>query len=327
MRTRMMSHRHRLLIAVVAALILAMGAVMPAAATDTVSMAIGFIPNIQFAPLYVGMEKGFFAEEDLELEVEYGFGVDVFSLLSLGRIDVGLSDSDQLIVSGTKGLGLKAVFQYYQAYPVSIVALADEIDEPADLRGKTIGVPETYGTSYIGLQVFLSEFGLSGRVTEERIGYTQVPSLLNDRVDAAVTFRNNEPIQLRLRGHDIVEWEVQEFSDLVGASIISSDRIIERRGDVMERFVRAMRKSVAYTVENQAEAVELSLPYLGDTEESQMEFLRRSLEATSELFEPDSGERYGSFDRQRYRASIRALRDIGLIEQTYGTSRILHDIE
>jgi NitT/TauT family transport system substrate-binding protein len=317
----------RALIAVFAALMLATVAIMPAAATDTVNMAIGFIPNIQFAPLYVGMEKGFFAEEDLELEVEYGFGVDVFSLLSLGRIDVGLSDSDQLIVSGTKDLGLKAIFQYYQQYPVSVVALADDIDEPADLRGKTIGVPETYGTSYIGMQAFLNEYGLSGRVTEERIGYTQVPSLLNNRVDAAVTFSNNEPIQLRLRGHDIVEWEVREFSELVGASIISSGRIIERRRDVMERFVRAMRKSVAYTVENQEEAVELSLPYLGDTDESQMEFLRRSLAATSELFEPDSGERYGSFDRERYRASIRALRNIGLIEQSYSPSRILHEIE
>jgi NitT/TauT family transport system substrate-binding protein len=286
-------------------------------------MAIGFIPNIQFAPLYVGMEKGFFAEENLELEVDYGFGVDVFSLLSLGRIDVGLSDSDQLIASGTEGLGLKAVFQYYQDYPVSIVALADEVSEPADLEGKTIGVPETYGTSYIGLQAFLAEYGLKDKVTEQRIGYTQISSLLNDRVDAAVTFYNNEPVQLRLRGHDIVEWEVREFSDIVGASIISSDKIIRERRDVMERFVRAMRKSVAYTVENQQEAVQLSLPYLGDVEESQVEFIRQSLAATAELFRTGGDRPYGSFDVDRYRASIRALERLGLIEEAYGADSIL----
>ncbi len=312
---------------VLAALLLS-GAAATAVAQDTVTMAIGFIPNIQFAPLYVGMEKGFFADEDIELEVEYGFGVDVFSLLSLGRIDVGLSDSDQLIVSGTKDLGLKAIFQYYQAYPVSVVALADDIDEPADLAGASIGVPETYGTSYIGMQAFLEEYGLTADVNVERIGYTQVPALLNERVAAVVTFSNNEPIQLRLRGHEIVEWEVRDFSDLVGASIISSDRILQRRGDVLRRFVRAMRRSVAYTVNNQEEAVELSLPYLGDVPESQMEFQRRSLAATAELFVPDEeGAQYGSFDRERYRASIAALVNIGLIEEEYDPSEILQPIE
>ncbi|MFP4374273.1 MAG: ABC transporter substrate-binding protein [Spirochaetaceae bacterium] len=309
------------------AVVVAGAAALPAAAQDTVSMAIGYIPNIQFAPLYVGMEKGFFAEEDLELEIEYGFGVDVFSLLSLGRIDVGLSDSDQLIIGGTQNLGLKAIFQYYQDYPVSIVALADEIDSPEDLRGKTIGVPETYGTSYIGMQAFLGEYDLADAVTEQRIGYTQISSLVNGRVDAAVTFSNNEPIQLRLQGHDIVEWEVREFSEIVGASIISSDRIINERGDVIERFVRAMRKSMAYTVENQEEAVELSLPYLKDVEDTQVDFIRRSLAATSELFEPADAERaYGSFDASRYRASIRILERIGLIDETYPASRILAEI-
>lgn len=328
--TRPRAHRRapRKIIAVLvlAALVLS-GAAATAAAQDTVTMAIGFIPNIQFAPLYVGMEKGFFAEEDIELEVEYGFGVDVFSLLSLGRIDVGLSDSDQLIVSGTKDLGLKAIFQYYQAYPVSIVALADGIEEPADLAGMSIGVPETYGTSHIGMQTFLEEYGLTETVNVERIGYTQVPALLNERVDAAVMFSNNEPIQLRLRGHEIVEWEVRDFSDLVGASIISSDRILERRGDVLRRFVRAMRRAVAYTVENQEEAVELSLPYLDDVSESQMEFQRRSLAATAELFVPeDEGAQYGSFDRERYRASIATLVDIGLIEEEYDPAEILQPI-
>ena len=177
------------------------------------------------------------------------------------------------------------------------------------------------------MQAFLSEYSLADDVTEQRIGYTQISSLVNGRVDAAVTFSNNEPIELRLQGHDIVEWEVREFSDIVGASIISSDRIISERGDVMERFVRAMQKSVAYTVENQEEALELSLPYLGDVEDSRIEFIRRSLAATSELFEPgDADQAYGSFDASRYRASIRILERLDLIEETYPASRILAEI-
>jgi len=311
---------------VLAVILLSAGTLVPAAAQDTVTMAIGYIPNIQFAPLYVGMEKGFFAEEEIDLEIEYGFGVDVFSLLSLGRIDVGLSDSDQLIVSGTQDLSLKAIFQYYQSYPVSIVALREDYQEPGDLAGGSIGVPETYGTSYIGLQAFLEEYGLSGRVEEQRIGYTQVPSLINDRVDAVVTFVNNEPIQMRMRDHDIVEWEVREFSDLVGASIITADAILEERGNVLRRFVRALERSVAYTVNNQEEAVQLSLGYLDEADDARTEFLGRSLAATAELFRPGGDRDFGSFDPDRYRASIEALEGLGLIDESYPPERILEDV-
>lgn len=317
----------RRFIAALVGLCLALGGATSALAQDQVKMAIGYIPNIQFAPLYVGMEKGFFVEEDISLEIEYGFGVDIFSLLSLGRIDVGLSDSDQLIVSGTKDLNLKAIFQYYQHYPVSVVAMADEIEEPSELAGRTIGVPETYGTSYIGMQAFLNHYGLEGDVEVQRIGYTQISTLINDRAAAVVTFSNNEPIQLRRQGHDIVEWHVRDFSDLVGSSIISSRDIIEERREVLVRFTRALRRSVEYTVENQEEAVRLSLSYLGDVQDSRLPFLQESLAATAELFRPGSETgRYGGFDVERYRQSIRALRDLGLIDETYPARQILAEL-
>jgi NitT/TauT family transport system substrate-binding protein len=116
------------------------------AGAEQLKLAIGYIPHVQFAPLYVGIEKGFYRAEGIDLSIEYGFGIDVFSLLSVGRIDIGLSDSDQLILAGAKGLGLKAVYQYYQRYPVSIVALRGKVAVPEALRGKVVGTPELYGS-------------------------------------------------------------------------------------------------------------------------------------------------------------------------------------
>ena len=68
----------------------------------------------------------------------YGFGIDIFSLLSQRKIDIGLSDSDALIISGQKNMGLKAIFQYYQKYPVTIVAKKNTIRRPSDFTGKII---------------------------------------------------------------------------------------------------------------------------------------------------------------------------------------------
>ncbi len=295
----------------------------PAQQLQKVRLAIGFIPHIQFAPLYVGMEKGFYAEEGIDLKIQYGFGIDIFSLLSVGRIDVGLSDSDQLIISGEKGLGLKAVLQYYQGYPVSIVAQRAEVDSIQDLVGKSIGTPEMYGTSYIGLLLFLDHFGLSDNVDVQRIGYTQVSSLLGGQVDAAVCFSNNEPIQMDLMGVDLVQWNVRDFSNMVGASFISSETVLQRKAELLQRFARATRKALAYTVEHQDEALELSIGYLSGFDEEQRPFVSRALAATSELYVSSGG--YGHLDETKYQQSIDRLEALGLIEESYPASRIIYE--
>jgi NitT/TauT family transport system substrate-binding protein len=286
-----------------------------------ITLAIGYIPHVQFTPLYVGMEKGFYAREGIDLEINYGFGMDIFALLQAGRIDLGLSDSDQLILSGAKNLGLKAVFQYYQEYPVSIVAKADGISEPKDLEGRTIGTPELYGTSFIGLQLFLRHYGLAEKVKVVKIGYTQEASLLGDKVDAVVCFSNNEPLRLRLRGVAIKEWEVREFTDVVGASFISSSGIIGTRGELLEAFARATRRAMAYTVENQEESLSIAFGRIGNLKQEDKPFFRQVLAATCRLFPNPKG--YGYLDPEKYRDSIRTLAGIGLIPEEYPAERIV----
>ena len=238
-----------------------------AADLDTVRLAIGFIPHIQFAPLYVGMEKGFYEQEGIDLTVQYGFGMDVFSLILAGKIDVGLSDSDQLIIAGSKGMNLKAVFQYYQRYPVTIVARRSRVATPEAFAGKTIGTAELFGTSYIGLLLFLDHYKIRDKVTIQRIGYTQISSLLSDRVDGVVCFYNNEPLSPDLNAVETVQWNVKDISDVVGASFISSETIIGNRAGAIRRFVSATRKAIEYTVANQAEALVLSRKFIGPIKE------------------------------------------------------------
>lgn len=307
----------------IASLLLAAVGVAPLTA-EPLHLAIGYIPHVQFAPLYVGIEKGFYKAEGIELTIEYGFGIDVFSLLQAGRIDLGLSDSDQLILAGSKGLGLRAVYQYYNRYPVSIVAKRSTVSTPDGFRGKTIGTPELYGTSYIGLLLFLRHFGLDKAVTVERIGYTQMTSLDRGLVAGVVCFSNNEPIQLRQAGYDIVEWKVRELSDMVGASFISSDKVIATKADLLARFVRATLKAMEYTVAHQDEAFQLSRPYLGSLDPAKDASMRAVLAATCELFPSPIG--FGALDPDAYTHSILTLHDLGLIEGVYPAQRILAEL-
>lgn len=303
-------------------LCLMLAVLFPLAGIDQVKLAIGYIPHIQFSPLYVGIDKGFYKETGIELSIEYGFGLDIFSLLATERIDLGLSDSDQLIIAGTKNLDLKAVFQYYQDYPVSIVAKEDIIKIPSDFEGKKIGSPSLSGTSYIGLKLFLDRYGLTDSVTIEQIGYTQIPSLLSDKIEGVVCFYNNEPVQIRLMDTKIRSWNVKDFSNMVGASFISSDSIIKNRKDVLARFIEATKKAIAYTTRNQDEAVEISLKYIGNVQKDKIPFIKEVLRVTCGLFE--SSEEYGYLDKGRYEESIEVLRKLKLIDRTIPAETILY---
>lgn len=324
--TRNTGFRSRLGRAVLAlVMVCAAAGALPAQSVRRLTLAIGYIPHIQFAPLYVGIEKGFYREAGIELKIEYGFGVDIFSLLSMGRVDIGLSDSDQLILAGEKGLGLKAIFQYYRTYPVTIVTNRPEIRTPADFAGRAIGTPELYGTSYIGLRLFLKEHGLDRSVEVERIGYTQVPSLLSGKVDGAVCFFNNEPVVFAAQGIDVRSWDVRDFSRMVGASFITSDRILDSKEELLERFTEATARAMEYTVRNPAEAVEISKRAIGNVDAAQAALLPEILGRTIRLFE--GSERYGSLDAAAYRTSIRELQELGLISKVFPEENILHSFE
>lgn len=307
------------------ALLLALVA-LPASAQQLTQLkvAVGYIPNIQFTPLYVGMDKGYYRDVGIKLDVEYGYGVDIFSLLSAGKIDLGLSDSDQLILAGAKHMGLSAVYQYYQRYPIAIVAKKGVVDSPAQFAGKTIGVPAEYGSSYIGLKLFLAHYGLTGKVHIEKIGYTQIPALLSGKVAGAVVFVTNEVVHLQQMGVKFNEWDVRAFSDMVGSAFISSNKIIAKEGPLLDRFFKATTRAMKYIEANPDASVNIAMKYLNGASKSQRPFFRASLLATSKLFTSPKG--YGHLDPATYRDSIHKLAELGLIGSPYPAARILHQL-
>jgi NitT/TauT family transport system substrate-binding protein len=307
--------------AVIAGIVLSAAVSWAAGPMEKIRLAIGYIPHVQFTPLYVGIDKGFYRDEGIDLELNFGFQYDVFSLLAAGRIDIGLSDSDQLVIAGSKDLGLQAIFQYYQKYPVSIVARAAAAAVPADLKGRKIGTPEMSGTSWIGLQLFLKKFGLEKSVEIEKIGYTQEPTLLSGRADAVVCFLNNEPVAMRAEGIQLRQWDVKDWSDMVGASFISSRSIIASRGDVLARFVRATQKAMEFTVRNRDESMQIALKNVGNVKKEDEPLFRLRLDATCDLFPSPQG--YGALDAGRYTRSIAELVSLGLIPSTYPAEKIL----
>jgi NitT/TauT family transport system substrate-binding protein len=61
-----------------------------------ITVAMGFIPNVQFAPFYVAVEKGYFTDENLEINFDYGWETDLLKLVGTGELRFAVASGDQV---------------------------------------------------------------------------------------------------------------------------------------------------------------------------------------------------------------------------------------
>src|SRR5438093_13308883 len=115
------------------------GSTSPAALTK-VSIGLGYIPNIQFAPFYVAQSKGYYKAAGLNVTFHHGFVNDVIGSMVLGHDNFVFATGDEELVARSKNLPVVNVATIYQRYPVSlIVPTNSSIHTLADLKGHTVG--------------------------------------------------------------------------------------------------------------------------------------------------------------------------------------------
>ena len=290
-----------------------------ASGAEKVKIAMGYIPNVQFAPYYLAQELGYFSDEGLDVEFDYGWATDIMSLVAKGEIQFGISDGDQVIIARDKGVPVKAVYAMYVKYPIAVVSKKEKgITTPAMLIGKTIGVPAPYGSNYIGLRLLLASAGLEiSDVNIQVIGYTQVESLVSGKVDAVTVFVNNEPFVLKDMGIDINIIPVYRITPMVSAAIITSDTLIEKNPDLVERFIRAVSNASYYALENKNGVMDLIKDYIPTLSGSNLEINRKVLFASFDLWEDEETEKYGIgySSREDWLQAIKALKELKMIKK------------
>lgn len=248
-----------------------------------VKIGMGYIPNVQFAPFYVAEKKGYYRDQGLEVEFDYSKATDLIKLLGEGEYDFGIASGDEVILAADKDIPVKYVMTIYSKFPVAIVSLAvTEIKAPQDLVGKSIGLPGFYGSSYIGLKAFLYGQNIDeNAVKMEAVGYTQVQSLTERKVDAAVVFSMNEPIQLQNLGYEINIIELSDYIDFVSAGIITSNAQIINQPKVVSAFITATAKGMEEIKRDPEGSFKLVAEYLqleDEVKETQYDVLLKSIE-------------------------------------------------
>jgi NitT/TauT family transport system substrate-binding protein len=121
-----------------------------------IRLPMGFIPNVQYAPLYVAASKGYFAEAGFEVEFDYSYETDGIALVGAGQLPFTLASGEQVLLARSKGLPVVYALGWFQEYPISLVAKSSTgIEGPDDFRNRKIGLPGLFGANYIGLLAML----------------------------------------------------------------------------------------------------------------------------------------------------------------------------
>ncbi|MBE7469636.1 MAG: hypothetical protein DPW09_17860 [Anaerolineae bacterium] len=297
----------------------------PAAATEApaqasgelrkVRLGVGYIPDVQFAPFYVAQRKGFFAEEGLEVEIEYGFENDFVALAAQGEREFAVASGDQVILARAQGLPITYVMKWYQRFPVALVSPADKgITKPEDLVGKKVGLPGFFGASFIGWKGLIYAAQLDENAIEVKdIGFTQTAAIQQGVVDAAMIYIANEPNQLRSQGIEVNVLQVSDYLDLVSNGIVVGDKLMADDPDLAQRMVRASLRGLQETIAKPDEAFAIVRQVIPEITDDKAPTQRKVLEDSITLWQSD---RLGESSPQAWQESIEFMSKTGLLEKT-----------
>jgi NitT/TauT family transport system substrate-binding protein len=231
---------------------------------NKVSIGLGYIPDIQFAPFYVAQSKGYYKAAGLDVTFHHGIETDLIGSMVLGHDTFVFAGGDEELVARSKNLQVVDVATIFRLYPVSLIVPADSpIKTLADLKGHTIGVPGPFGSTYTGLLALLYQAHLSlSDVKVQSIGFTQVAALLGHKVDAVMGYSNNEPLQLKAQGFAVRTFDVSDYQPLVSNGIITTVETLHNQPQLVHNFVQATLKGLKDVIADPAGAVQISKSYV-----------------------------------------------------------------
>ncbi|SMX51229.1 ABC transporter substrate-binding protein [Actibacterium lipolyticum] len=304
---------------VTAALFAASG---PAMAQDKMTLLLDWFINPDHGPIIVAQEKGYFADQGLEVEIiAPADPADPPKMVAAGKADLAVSYQPSQHLQVAEGLPLIRVGTLVATPLNCLLVLQDgPIKQIADLKGKKIGY-SVAGVEEALLTAILGRHGLATSDVElVNVNWSLSPSLMSGQVDAVIgAYRNFELNQMEIEGVNgrcfyVEEEGVPTYDELI---YVANSETLDAA--LIRRFLRATELATQYIVNHPEESWEL---FKGTSAELDDEL---NAKAWVDTF-PRFALRPEALDEGRYARFEQFLADAGLIEGTRPVSELAVDL-
>ena len=301
-------------------------------APETIDVVLDWYPNAVHAFLYEAEEKGYFAEEGLQVNILFPSNAsDPLTMTAAGKADIGFYyQEDTIIAKANEDVPVKVLGAVVQE-PISIVCSLKEkgITSAADLVGKTIGYSGTQFSEVAVGQMLQSAGATLDDVEMIDVGFDLMSAMTTGNVDATFgCFINHEIPALEEQGFQMDYLKVTDYGvpNYYALMLVTGAGQLERNQDKYVRFLRACEKGFADMQADPEEALQLLLA----NQDAENFPLTESVERKSfDVLLPimdKSDAPFLSQDAAVWRENINWLYETGMIETTFDPAEIMADL-
>jgi NitT/TauT family transport system substrate-binding protein len=235
------------------------------------TITVGTLPTANAAPMYLGMKKGFFREEGLTIKPQVGEGGgSLIAALNSNANQFAFVGVIPMVTAVSKDVPIKVVAMSDAAgatpetdWQTLMVSKGSAIKDVADLKGKTIAVNALRGVSEVMIKNSLEKQGVDPDSIELiEVPFPDMPAALGQKqVDAALATEPFLSAILADGGRQVDAPFVNAEPKVANGVYVATERYIAQNGDVVDRFSRAMKKSVDYAATHEQEVRDIIPTY------------------------------------------------------------------
>ena len=290
---------------------------------------LDWYPNAVHSFIYVAMEKGYYEEEGLKVNVQFPSNTnDAISLTAAGQADAGLYyQTNTVSTAANQNIPIKVIGTVVQ-HPLNIVMSMGEsgINGAKDLKGKTVGYPGTPDNE-VFIKAMMEHNGLKYEdVTMQDVGFDLNTALITGNVDAIIGgYINHEYPTLLQEGYDVTYFDITDegIPDYEELVLVTGEKQIEEESDKLEAFIRASKKGFEDMKKDPQAALDTLLKYQDEGNYPlDPEIEKASMEILLPLMESYEQE-FLTVNEQSWTDTIDWLNEQGLLENEISASDIL----
>ena len=213
-----------------------------------VNVVLDWYPNAIHTFLYTAIERGYFAEEGLDVKIHFPANDnDALALVAAGKAEIGMYYQQDVIQAvANQGTGIKSIGAIVQSPLNVILSLKDKnITKPEDLVGKTIGYGGTVLSEAL-VKCMMENVGADASdVNMINVGFELMSSMTTGNVDATIgCLVNHEVPQLEEEGFDVNYFSVSGYGipNYYEEVFLTNEDLLENEPEVVAGFLRAAKK-------------------------------------------------------------------------------------